>query len=199
MSPAPVSTRPDVEEPSVAGVRVRPVWPMVLYVLLVASAALALYAQRFPVSAELARVAPWIFLAFAVGFAGYRFALVAARRYSPFKAFFQVFTAALFFMLLLLPGLQGPAAVGGTDGAGGASGLAVALASADAEKRALAAEVAGFRKDASVAAALVRLLGDTSPAVREAAHGALVRLNDGVDLGPADDAAARAAWGERFK
>jgi hypothetical protein len=195
MSPAPVSTPPEVDEPSVAGVRVRPVWPMVLYVLLVASAALALYAQRFPVSGEWARLAPWMFLAFAVGFAGYRFALVAARRYSPFKAFFQVFTAALFFMLLLWPGLSTPVA----DRAGGASGLAAALASPDAEKRALAAEVAGYRREFAVAPALVKLLSDSAPAVRTAAHDALVRLNDGVDLGSADDAEARAAWGERFK
>ena len=78
MSPAPVSSPPEVEEPSVAGLRVRPVWPMVLYVLLVSSAALALYTQRRPVTPELDRLAPWIFLAFAVGFAGYRFALAVA-------------------------------------------------------------------------------------------------------------------------
>lgn len=196
MSPTPVTTPPSTEEPSVAGVRVRPAWPMVLYVLLVASAALALYAQRAPVAPELARVAPWIFLAFAVGFAGYRFALVAARRYSPFKAFFQVLMAALFFMLLLWPGRSaGPA--GGPGGA--ASTLSAALASPDAEKRALAAELAGFRADRSAALTLVKLLEDPDAAVRTAAHDALVRLNAGSDLGAADDAAARAAWQERFR
>lgn len=193
MSPTPVTTPPSVEEPSVAGVRVRPVWPMVLYFLLVASAALALYAQRAPVAPELARVAPWIFLAFAVGFAGYRFALVAARRYSPFKAFFQVLMAALFFMLLLWPG-RAPGPAGGQ----GASTLSAALASPDAEKRALAAELAGFRADRSAALTLVKLLEDPDAAVRTAAHAALVRLNGGTDLGAADDAAARAAWQERF-
>ncbi|MCC6334150.1 MAG: HEAT repeat domain-containing protein [Myxococcales bacterium] len=196
MSPAPVSSPPEVEEPSVAGLRVRPVWPMVLYVLLVSSAALALYTQRRPVTPELDLLAPWIFLAFAVGFAGYRFALVAARRYSPFKAFFQVFTAALFFMLLLWPGLARPP---GAPGVTAPSGLLSALASGDAEKRALAAEVAGHRRDVAVAPALVRLLTDDAPAVRNAAHAALVQLNDGVDLGAADDPAARAAWTERFK
>lgn len=194
MNPSPVPS-PESHEPSVAGVRVRPVWPMILYVLLVASAALALYAQRAPVAPGLSRVAPWIFLAFAVGFAGYRFALVAARRYSPFKAFFQVFTAALFFMLLLWPGLttRPPA------GSPGTGPLAAALSSGDAEKRALAAELAGFRRDVSAAPALVALLRDPAAPVRAAAHGALVRLNDGVDLGGPDDEAARAAWGERFR
>jgi len=193
MSPPPVTTPPSAEEPSVAGVRVRPAWPMALYALLVASAALALYAQRAPVGDELSRVAPWIFLAFAVGFAAYRFALVAARRYSPFKAFFQVFTAALFFMLLLWPGRAALAPVEPP------KGLPGALASSDVEKRALAAELAGFRGDAAVAPALAKLLDDPAPAVREAAHGALVKLNGGVDLGAADDASARAAWRERFK
>jgi hypothetical protein len=169
---------------------------MVLYLLLVASAAVALYAQRAPVAPELTRVAPWIFLAFAVGFAGYRFALVAARRYSPFKAFFQVLLAALFFMLLLWPGRS----TGLAEGEGGArSRLSRALASPDADKRALAAELAGFRADRQVAPALVKLLEDPDATVRAAAHAALVRLNGGVDLGAADDAAARAAWQERFQ
>jgi hypothetical protein len=169
---------------------------MVLYLLLVASAAVALYAQRAPVAPELTRVAPWIFLAFAVGFAGYRFALVAARRYSPFKAFFQVLLAALFFMLLLWPGRS----TGLAEGEGGVrSPLARALASPDADKRALAAELAGFRADRQAAPALVKLLEDPDATVRAAAHAALVRLNGGVDLGAADDAAARAAWQERFR
>jgi hypothetical protein len=165
---------------------------MALYALLVASAGLAMYAQRAPVAPELSRMSTWIFLAFAVGFAAYRFALVAARRYSPFKAFFQVFIAALFFMLLLWPGRSGPVA-GDVP-----QGLPAALRSNDAQKRALAAEVAGFRGDVAQAAALVRLLEDPSPDVRAAAHTALVKLNGGVDLGAAEESAARAAWRERF-
>ena len=43
---------------------------------------------------------------------------------------------------------------------------------------------------------LVRLLDDADVTVRVAAHGALVRLNDGADLG--DAATARSAWQERF-
>lgn len=165
----------------------RPLWPMVLYALLVAAAALALYAQRAPVSPTLARVAPWLFLAFAVGFAGYRFALVSARRYSPFKAFFQVLMAALFFMLLVWPRPQTP--VAGLQ----ASPLAGAMASPDVTTRALAAEVAGYRADVSAAPRLLQLLSDADATVRQAAHASLVRLNGGEDLGP--DAAA---WRERF-
>lgn len=180
------------EEPSVAGVRVRPVWSIFLFVLLVASAALALYAQRANVDPLVAQVAPWVFLVFALGFTVYRVALVAARRYSPFKAFFQIFIAALFFMLLLFPRAQEPkpAAV--------ERSLAVLVKDRDARVRAMAAELAGLRRDVTVAPALVQLLEDPSGEVRQAAHGALVQLNDGADLGPAEQDAARAAWKGRF-
>jgi hypothetical protein len=194
MRPNPEPASPaSAEEPSVVGVRVRPAWPMALYGLLVASAALALYAQRAPVAPGLARLATWTFLAFAVGFAGYRFALVTARRYSPFKAFFQVLMAALFFMLLLWPGLTQP-----PPSPAGSASLMLPLTSADPEKRALAAEVAGLRGAPSVGPSLVPLLADDEPSVRDAAHAALVRLNGGVDLGPAAEPGARAAWRARF-
>lgn len=172
--------------PTVAGVRVRPTWAVLLYVLLVASAALALYAQRSAgVDPAVARAAPWAFLGFAVGFAVYRVALVAARRYSPFKAFFQIFVAALFFVLLLFPRVA-PAPVEGL------------FAHREAAVRAQAAELAGWRNDVSVAPALVALLADGSPEVRRAAHGALVRLNGGADLGGPESADARGAWRARF-
>jgi hypothetical protein len=176
------------EEPSVAGVRVRPVWSMVLYGLLVSAAGVALYAQRSPaVDPSIARLSPWLFLVFALGFAIYRVALVAARRYSPFKAFIQIFLAALFFMLLLAP--EAPLGPRRGDSLAGHP---------DARVRALQAEVTGLRGDASAAPSLVNALRDGDAAVREAAHGALVKLNAGLDLGPADDAAAREAWGKRF-
>ena len=86
-------------------VKVRPLWVMLLYVFLVASAGLGLWARTRATSINptLASSAPWLFLVFAVGFAAYRLALVMARRYSPFKAFLQIALAALFFMLLLMP------------------------------------------------------------------------------------------------
>jgi hypothetical protein len=180
------------EEPSVVGVRVRPIWSIVLYALLVTSAGVALYVQRAAdVDPTLARVAPWLFLVFGLGFAVYRVALVVARRYSPFKAFIQIFLAALFFLLLLLPGVQG--VPGGAQGAGGSL-----LTHPDARVRAQAAELSGWRQDAAAGKALVAALTDADASVRQAAHDALVKLNAGVDLGPADDAQARSAWGARF-
>lgn len=177
------------EEPSVVGVRVRPAWSMALYAVLVGSAGLALFAQRSPnVDPLVARGAPWLFLVFAVGFAIYRAALVAARRYSPFKAFIQVFLAALFFLLLLFPRAQQQSAA--LEGS--------LLGHGDPRVRALAAEVSGWRGEQVRAPALVALLSDGSPEVREAAHASLVKLNGGADLGPASDEAARKAWGARF-
>lgn len=169
--------------------RVRPLWSVVLYVLLVASAGLALWVQRAGGPAPLAAAAPWLFLTFAVGFAVYRLALVVAKRYPAFKAFSQIFIAALFFVVLLFPSLEAARAP--------APSLPVLLRDGDARVRALAAEVAGFRGEQGAVPRLLELLDDASPTVRDAAHGALVRLN-GVDLGPADDAAARKAWRERL-
>lgn len=177
-----MNANPDTtEEPSVVGLRVRPSWSIALYALLVLSAALALYAQRAPASLDpaLRNAAPWLFLVFAAGFAVYRVSLVAARRYSPFKAFIQVFLAALFFLLLLFPKVE-PADT-------------TLLAHPDAHVRALAAEVTGWRGEVAQAPALVRLLEDPEPQVRDAAHAALIKLNAGVDLGT-----SAAEWGKRF-
>lgn len=182
-----MNAKPEME-PSVVGVRVRPVWSIVLYVLLVVSAGVAMYAQRTPgIEPGVARAAPWIFLVFGLGFAIYRVALVAARRYSPFKAFAQILLAALFFLLLLYPRVQSPGVKAGS-----------LMTHADSRVRALAAEVTGFRGDQTQAARLVKLLEDDEPLVRDAAHTALVKLNGGVDLGPSDDANARDAWRARF-
>jgi hypothetical protein len=171
------------DEPSVVGVRVRPAWSIVLYALLVLAAGAAFYAQRTPgIDPLAARGAPWIFLVFALGFAIYRIALVAARRYSPFKAFIQIFLSALFFLLLLFPRAEAPS-----------EGSAL-LFHRDERVRAQAAELSGYRGEQAQGGALVKLLDDQSPAVRSAAHDALVRLNGGVDLG-----SEAKAWGERFK
>ena len=190
MNAAPTSQSP--HEPRVAGVRVRPGLALGLYVLLLFSAGVALWAQRNPSAPQLvSRASPFIFLAFAVGFAAYRLALVMARRYSAFKAFFQISLAALFFMLLLLPQVT-PATV--------ATGLPLTglMADPDPRVRALAAEVAGYRREASAASSVAQLLDDPEASVRQAAHAALVRLNDGVDLGTADDSTASTTWKERF-
>ena len=151
------------------------------------SAGVGLWTQSNPGAAPtwIERGAPWLFLVFVVGFAAYRFALVAAGRYSAFKAFFQIFLAALFFMMLL-PGsplaAKAPSAP-----------LTMLLVDPDPRLRGLAAEVAGYRHDREAAPGLLRLLTDPDPSVREQAHAALVRLNDGSDLGE-----AAAAWQERF-
>lgn len=173
------------EEPSVVGVRVRPFWSIVLYALLVASAGVALYVQRAPsVDPNLTRFAPWLFLVFGLGFSIYRVALVAARRYSPFKAFIQIFLAALFFLLLLLPGAAGIVPVRTTD---------TLLVHSDPRVRAQAAEVLGWRGDVSNAKGLIAALNDPDQDVRTAAHQALVKLNHGTDLGSSTE-----AWGAAF-
>lgn len=175
------------EEPSVAGMKVRPVLPVVLYALLVGSALLALWAQRAGTAPEpVSRFAPWAFLAFAIGFAAYRLSLVAARRYSPFKAFSQIGVAAMFFMLLLFPQVVAPP-MSPTTGLGGL------LADPDPRVRALAAEVAGHRGAVGEAGSLIGLLRDERPEVSTAARAALVKLNGGVDLG-----ADATAWKARF-
>ena len=177
------------DEPSVVGMRVRPNLAIGLFALLVASAAAALWTQSHPGAAPawVEQGSPWLFLAFTVGFAAYRFALVAAGRYSAFKAFFQVFVAVLFFLLLRLPGSPFVSHAPVT------ASLSVLLRDSDPRVRALAAEVAGYRRDHPSAQALIVLLGDPDPVVRDQAHQALVRLNDGGDLGP-----AAAAWKEKF-
>ena len=180
-----------VNELRLLGLRVGPVWLIVLYVLLAASAGFAWYTQRAPVSYELALLTPWIFLAFTLGFSFYRIALVAAGRYTPFKAFLQISIAALFFMLLLWQERPVPPKA--------RSALTTALTSADPEKRALAAELAGFRGDVAIASTLLQLLTDSVPEVRAAAHAALVKMNDGVDLGPAENEQAQLNWERRFQ
>jgi hypothetical protein len=186
-APATDATPPVVppHEPTVAGLRIRPGWPLALYAILVASAALSVFAQRSPgIDPLVGRAAAWVFLVFAVGFTGYRLALVASGRYSPFKAFFQVLIAALFFLVLLAPAVQ-------VHGPGLRSHPL--LAHPDPAVRVLAAKVIGLEADASGAQALVGLLDDPSAEVRAAAHHALVQLSGGADLGPRP-----APWKDRF-
>lgn len=159
---------------------------MLLFVLLGGSALLALWAQQSPTAPEpISRFAPWAFLAFAIGFSAYRLALVAAKRYSPFKAFAQIVVAALFFMLLLFPQVVLPIDAASAPGA--------LLSDRDPKVRALAAEVVGWRQSIADAPKLIGLLSDSTGAVRVAAHDALVRLNAGTDLGVQPE-----AWKARF-
>ncbi len=194
MASAPEAEQNPPPAPELAGVRLRPSLTIGLYLLLLASAGLALFLQRHPENAlgGLSRVAPWVFLVFALGFAAYRLALVAAGRYSAFKAFFQVLITAGVFMLLL-PVQWGVVTEQPMPG------LATLLNDENERVRLLAAEVARYRNDASVAPRLAKLLSDPSENVREEAHKTLVSLNGGNDLGPANDSAARARWEERFK
>jgi HEAT repeats len=169
----------------VAGVRVRPAWTLALYGVLAASAGLSVVAQRSPgIDPAVGKAAAWVFLVFAVGFTGYRLALVVARRYSPFKAFLQVLIAALFFLLLLVPAVEAPPR---------AAGRHALLGHPEPAVRALAARVIGLERDASGGPELVGLLRDPAPEVRGAAHQALVELAGGSDLGDSPE-----AWRGRF-
>lgn len=171
-----------------------------LFVLLVASAALALWVERNAMTAPavLVQLAPWIFLAFAVGFAVYRMSLVAARRYSAFKAFFQVGVTAIFFMLILPGPPKAQSVVLPKDRDWG-----TLLQDPNPKVRALAAGLARFeirwsdaavkQQHQAVAQALVAALEDEDPLVREEAHRTLVVLT-GKDLGPAQSPEARQAW-----
>jgi hypothetical protein len=163
------------EEPNIRGVPVRPSWALALYALLVVTAGLAFYAQRTPgVDPNVVRAAPWLFLVFAIGFAAYRIALVASRRYSLFKAFIQVTLASLFFLLLLFPRTQQVPQARSDESL---------LQYSDSRVRAMAAENIGFHGDVTQARALISLLADSDESVRAAAHEALIRLNGGADLG----------------
>ncbi len=175
------------------GVKVRPVLALALYALLVVSGAAALWSQRNPETAPVAvaKGAPWVFLAFAIGFAAYRFSLVAAKHYSAFKAFFQVAIAFAAFFLLLRPDMQ-PGATATSHAV--ATDLAGLYRDPDPTVRALAAEVARYRPDGQASAkALVPLLADENEHVRTVAHQTLVQFNSGTDLGSDPK-----AWAERF-
>lgn len=178
--------------PEWGGIRLGKTLTGVLYFLLLGSAALALWGWRFPgrLPAALAHAAPWLFCAFLVVFTFYRLGLMRAKRYPPGKGFFQIAVGAIFFLLLLPSAHRRYQRAPET--------LLQALSDPNPEVRQLAAEVAGLRPDGKkYARALVRALEDPDPAVRKRAHAALVRWT-GVDLGSPDDAAALAAWKERY-
>ncbi|HEY8211213.1 MAG TPA: HEAT repeat domain-containing protein [Myxococcaceae bacterium] len=182
------------QPPTVAGIRAGPALTSGLYLLLVGSAALALWVRGYPGQAPhgVERLAPWAFLAFVAAFAGYRLVLVRAGRYPAFKAFAQIAAGVLFFTLLL-PGTWRPAAVAATS-----EDVAVLLRDSEVRVRRLAAEVARHRPgDAATLRALAAALGDEDPVVRAEAHRSLVALT-GTDLGDPEGEAGRRAWQERY-
>lgn len=185
------------ETPHLGALKPGPWFAGILYAVLVGSAALALWVSRFPgrFPQQLEAAAPWVFLAFVILFAGYRFVLVRAGKYPVFKAFFQVGVAVLFFTLLL-PNARDryepnvPAAQ---------SELTSLLVHTDPRVRALAAEVARYRPDArALAPALVRTLKDEDRAVRREAHRSLVEIH-GTDLGDPETPEGSEAWERQFR
>jgi energy-coupling factor transporter transmembrane protein EcfT len=167
-----------------------------LYVLLVASALLTFWAGSGIGGRELPRwaasAAPILFAMFLVVFAVYRLALVRAKKYPAAMGLFQIGLGALVWVLLL-PGTR--QRIGREEG----DEVQVLLRSSDPRVRALAAEVAGDRRNPRYAADLVEGLNDNESAVRRAAHAALVRLL-GTDVSPGQEgAAAQEKWREALR
>lgn len=167
----------------------------ILYGLLLACAALTLVglpelqaavAQgRWP-RATLA-LPPTFLAVFIVGYGAYRFALVRAGRYPAGKALVQ-----LGLMLLVLGVVASVALDRGRPPAASPVDLARALASGDADARAMAAELIRYRpREAALPRVpkLLDLLGDPSVEVRRQARATLVALagtdagGDGPDMG----------------
>jgi len=117
-------------------------------------------------------VAPTIFGIFLAIFTVYRFALMRAKKYPAATGLFQVGLGALIWVLLLpstRQKIRPPSAP--------VDEVPALMASPDPRVRALAVEVAGYRRDgARYAAEMIDRLDDADPAVRERAHAALVRL-----------------------
>jgi len=174
--------------PRAPRVRVRRLLLYLLYVLLIGAAAAALWgapgleaASREGTRSPALLLAATLLTAFVIAFAVYRFAMVRAGRYHAGKAFVQVGFGVL-VLLLVLPGslerLRGPGSVPPVD-------LTRQLVSADAEARAMAAELTRHRKPVDAqryVPRLVELLEDPSTEVRRQARASLVALA-GQDAG----------------
>jgi len=153
-----------------------------LYVLLVLSALFTFWSAA-PVAgrslpAWTQSVAPTLFAIFLAIFAVYRFALMRAKKYPVAMGLFQVGLGALIWVLLL-PSTRHKIAPPSSAAAEDVSAL---MASPDPRVRALAVEVAGYRRDPRYVADVIDRLGDADPAVRERAHASLTRLA-GKDVG----------------
>jgi hypothetical protein len=179
---------------------------MPLYVLLIASAAVTLFASPLLEQAvREGRVAPYalvvppaLLAAFIALFAVYRFALVRAGRYHAGKAFIQVLVMVMVLTLALPGSLERWRAAGTVRSVD----LSRHLRAPDAEARALAAELARHRERAEAmryVPRLVELLEDPSLEVRRQARASLSALA-GTDVGgEGDDAKVRwrAYWKAR--
>lgn len=167
-----------------------------LYALLVASALLTFWAGGDIGGRELPRwaasAAPVLFAIFLVVFAVYRLALVRAKKYPAATGLFQIGLGALVWVLLLPGTRQHFGREPGDE-------VQVLLRSSDPHVRALAAEVAGYRGAALYAVDLLERLDDGDPAVRSAAHAALVRIF-GADVSPGvEGPAAQRRWREALR
>lgn len=145
-------------------------------------------AGRFP---RVALALPAAFLAlFILGYAAYRFVLVRAGRYPAGKALVQTG-----LMVLVLGVIAGIALERGQPPAGALPvDLGRALASADPDARAMAAELVRHRpREAGLAqvARLVDLLEDPSPEVRRQSRASLVQLAGEDVAGESRDASGR--------
>lgn len=153
-------------------------------------------AGRFP---RAALAVPPAFLAlFILGYAAYRLVLVRAGRYPAGKALVQIG-----LMVLVLGVIAGIALERGQGGAAARPvDLGRALASSDADARAMAAELVRYRpREVALAqlGRLVDLLGDPSAEVRRQARTTLVQLA-GEDVGGEEPDAAsrwRTYWRDR--
>ena len=157
---------------------------VVLYAMLMMSAAAVFFGGNhlwaaartgaLPVWAPL--VAPGAFTGFVVLYGVDRWLLVRRNRYPITRATFQL-TFALLFLTLLWPEQAAKLRQVHITKRGDAAMRL--LGSAQADMRALACEVLGYRGPASTAAELRALAeGDTSPVVRDACRAALARLGD---------------------
>jgi hypothetical protein len=172
------------------------------YVLLFAAAAVTLFGE--PIIEQAVRegrapraalvIAPALMAIFIALFAVYRFALVRMRRYHAGKAFVQVGLMVLVLALALPGSLERwrlARTVRTVD-------LGRHLDAADAEERAMAAELTRHRDRADAlryVPRLVELLDDPSPEVRRQARASLVALAGSDPAGDGADAPERwRAW-----
>ncbi|HEX8908027.1 MAG TPA: HEAT repeat domain-containing protein [Anaeromyxobacteraceae bacterium] len=187
---------PSEGRPAVPGL-LRPA-RLVLYVLLLAAAAVTLFgapaleqAVREGKAPRAALILPPALLALFIGlFAAYRFTLVRSGRYHAGKAFVQLGLMVLVLTLALPGSLERWRSAGTVR----VVDLSRHLNAPDAETRALAAELARHREPPEAlryVPRLVELLDDGSPEVRRQARASLAALAGGDVGGEGPDAAKR--------